>query len=268
MNVAAGIALAAGAAACFDGAVALQALEARAVGDALVRGLLSRPRWLAATALAIAGWPLQVAALSLAPITVVQPALALGLVLLLVLGNRLLHEPMRPRDLVAVGAIAAGLALLAWAAPEAEHVRAGDGTLAVALGALGAAAIVPWLARGRLPGTALVVAAGLGYAGSGLGSKLLADALWGAPALLWAAITAVLAGAGLFDEMAALQRVGAARVAAGAFALQTVVPVVLAPALTGEHWSRPAAILAGLVLVVGGSLGLGTATAVRGLVAH
>src|SRR3954471_4736984 len=70
-----GIVLAAGAAACFDGAVALQAVEARAVGErtvgaGLLRSLIARPRWLAATALGVAGWPLQVAALSLAPLTV------------------------------------------------------------------------------------------------------------------------------------------------------------------------------------------------------
>src|SRR4051812_10153354 len=92
-----GIVLAAGAAACFDGAVALQAIEARAVpaarGAGLLRSLLQRPRWLLATGLAVLGWPLQIAALALAPLTVVQPTLAVGLVLLLALGVRLLHEP-------------------------------------------------------------------------------------------------------------------------------------------------------------------------------
>src|SRR3954470_21149361 len=88
-----GIVLAAGAAACFDGAVALQAVEARAVGErtvgaGLLRSLIARPRWLAATALGVAGWPLQVAALSLTPLTVVQPALALGLGLVLGVGRR------------------------------------------------------------------------------------------------------------------------------------------------------------------------------------
>src|SRR3954454_25351058 len=140
--LAGGVALAPAAGCCFDGAVALQALEARALearqpGAGMIRGLLARPRWLAATALSIAGWPLQVAALALAPLTVVQPALAVGLVLLLFLGNRLLHEPGRPRDMAAVAAIAAGLALLAWAAPEAEHVHAGAPTLALVLGSLG-----------------------------------------------------------------------------------------------------------------------------------
>src|SRR4051794_27965542 len=137
-----GIALAAAAAACYDGAIALQAVEARAVqeraaGMGLLRSLVKRPRWLAATGLAIAGWPLQIAALALAPLTVVQPALALGLVVLLVLGTRVLHEPARPRDLAAVAVMAIGLALLARYAPPAEHVHAGARTLAVVLGALG-----------------------------------------------------------------------------------------------------------------------------------
>jgi hypothetical protein len=271
----AGIALAAAAAACYDGAVALQAVEARAVGErgvglGLLRSLLARPRWLAATALAVAGWPLQVAALALAPLTVVQPALALGLVVLLALGLRLLGEPARPRDLAAVGVMAVGLALLARYAPDAEHVHAGAATLALVLGALTLVALAPWLARGRLPGAALVVSAGSAYAASGFTTALLADGLaaGGLVAVLgWAAASAIAAGAGQIDEMAALQRVGAARVAAGAFAIQTVVPVLGAPALAGEHWRHPVPIVAGLALVTVASLVLGTARAVTGLVA-
>jgi hypothetical protein len=274
-SLAGGIALAAAAAACYDGAVALQAVEARAVteravGLGLLRSLLRRPRWLAATGLAIAGWPLQVAALALAPLTVVQPALALGLVVLLALGTRLLHEPVRPRDLAAVGAMAVGLALLAAYAPAAEHVHAGAATLAVVLGGLGLIALAPWAARDRLPGAALVVAAGSAYAASGFTTALLADGLAAgvlAAILGWALASAVAAGAGQVDEMAALQRVGAARVAAGAFAIQTVVPVVGAPALAGEHWRHPVPIVAGLALVTGAALVLGTASAVAGLVA-
>jgi drug/metabolite transporter (DMT)-like permease len=273
-SLAGGIALAAAAAACYDGAVALQAVEARAVrertvGVGLLRSLLRRPRWLAATGLAIAGWPLQIAALALAPLTVVQPALALGLVVLLVLGHRILHEPVRPRDWLAVAVMAAGLALLAAFAPAAEHVHAGAATLVAVLGALGLVALAPWVARDRLPGAALVVAAGCAYAASGFTTALLADGLAaGVPAAVagWALASAVAAGAGQVDEMAALQRVGAARVAAGAFAIQTVVPVIGAPALAGEHWRHPLPIVAGLVLVTGAALVLGTARAVAGLV--
>jgi drug/metabolite transporter (DMT)-like permease len=278
-ELAGGIALAAGAAACFDGAVALQAVEVRAVsharaGAGLLRDLLRRPRWLAATTLAALGWPLQIAALSLAPLTVVQPTLALGLVVLLILGVRLLGEPARAKDLLAAGAIAAGVGILAWAAPEPNHVHAGTASLVAVLGGLGLVTLIPWLARGHLPGWLLVVAAGSGNAASGLTTKLLADDLAAAAlsaAVAWGLLTAALAAIALADEMAALQRVGAARVAAGAFALQVLVPVVFAPALTGEHWgSTPlggGAIVVGLALVLGGATKLGTTRAVSRLVA-
>jgi drug/metabolite transporter (DMT)-like permease len=273
--LAGGIALAAAAAACYDGAVALQAVEARevrerSVGVRMLRSLLRRPRWVAATALAIAGWPLQIGALALAPLTVVQPSLALGLVVLLALGTRLLGERARPRDLAAVAVMAAGLALLAHFAPSTKHLHAGAATLAAVLGGLGLIALAPWVLRDRLPGAALVVAAGSAYAASGFTSALLADGLAAgafAAILCWAAASAVAAGAGQVDEMAALQRVGAARVAAGAFAIQTVVPVAGAPAIAQEHWHRPVPIIAGLVLVMVASLGLGSARAVTGLIA-
>jgi drug/metabolite transporter (DMT)-like permease len=275
--LAGGIVLAAGAAFCFDGAVALQALEARSVtadsGAGLLRRLVARPRWLAATALAIAGWPLQVAALALAPLTVVQPTLAVGLILLLALGVRLLGEPAGMRDVGAAAAIAAGLALLAWGAPDETDVHAGAGALVAVLGPLAAIAAVPWVLRARAGGRLLVLAAGCGYAVSGVTSKLLTDSLAASQllaALAWAAGTAVVAGVALGDEMSALRRVGAARVAAGAFALQTIVPVLAAPVLTGEHWTGTplggGAVLAGLVLVVAGSLLLGAGTPVRRLV--
>jgi hypothetical protein len=63
--------------------------------------------------------------------------------------------------------------------------------------------------------------------------------------------------------------VSAARVAGGAFALQTIVPVLLAPLLTGEHWTGTplggAVVLAGLILVVAGGLALGAGAPVRRL---
>lgn len=275
----AGAALAAAAAACFDGAVALQALEVRALpagraGLGLLARLARRPRWLAATALAALGWPFQLGALALAPLTLVQPTLALGLVLLLVLGARLLGEPAGLRDLLGVGAIAVGVGLLAWAAPENSRVHAGAVTLAALLGALGALAALPWLLRRRAAGTLLVAAAGCAYAGSALTSKLLVDAVaaghW--PAVLgWAAATVALAGLGFGDEMAALQRVGATWVATGAFVLQTVVPVLCAPVLVGEAWgSTPlggAVVAAGLAAVTAGSIGVSGAPGVRRLLA-
>jgi hypothetical protein len=265
----AGIALATGASCCFNGAVALQALEARRLPLGSAAGLtpiVRRPRWLAGAGLSLVGWPFHIAALAVAPLTVVQPALATGLILLLVLGAHLLHEPVRSRDVAAVAALAAGLALLAWAAPEQAPAHAGPAV--VALGILGAIAGLPWLGRGHLPPVALVGAAGAGYAASGITTKLVADAGFTLPALGWAAGTALVAGLALMDEMAALQRAGAARVAAGTFALQTAVPVLLAPAITGEVWTNPVAILAALAVVVGASLRLGVASPAGHLLAE
>jgi len=73
----AGLAAACAAAACFDGAIAFQALEARdiprdrALSLSLLARLIRRPRWALATGMAILGWPFQLLALSLphAPLT-------------------------------------------------------------------------------------------------------------------------------------------------------------------------------------------------------
>jgi hypothetical protein len=117
-----------------------------------------------------------------------------------------------------------------------------------------------------------VIAAGCGFAASGVASKLLADALAsGTPGavVLWAAVTAAVAGLGMVDDMAALQTVVAARAAGGAFALETALPVLLAPVVVGELWSGTplggGVILAGLTLVIGGAAALGATGAVSRL---
>src|SRR5204863_362601 len=115
----------------FDIGVALQALEARrtAIRSALSLGLIAalarRRRWLAGTLVAGAGWPFHVAALTLAPLSVVQPALALGLLLLLALGDRMLGERVGPREVAAVVAIVVGVTGMAWAAPSHVSTHAG-----------------------------------------------------------------------------------------------------------------------------------------------
>ena len=93
-----GIVAAVAASLLYNASIALQALEAREVpGEhslrpSLIGRLVRNRRWLGATALGLAGWPLEVAALLLAPLTVVQPCLASGLILLLWLGATQLGE--------------------------------------------------------------------------------------------------------------------------------------------------------------------------------
>src|SRR2546423_1876982 len=101
----------------------VQALEARrAPGETALRAsllarLVRRPLWLAGTAAGLIAWPLQAIALSLASVAVVQPALGLGLIVLLALGVHLLHERIGLREIAGAAAITGAIAVLGWAAP-------------------------------------------------------------------------------------------------------------------------------------------------------
>src|SRR5579864_5788104 len=98
MDLVLGILAAAGASTLYSLGIALQAMDAKeAPHEAhlrleLARGLMRRGRWLLGTGLSVLGFPLQVVALLLAPLVVVQPALAAGLLVLMLLGQRMLGE--------------------------------------------------------------------------------------------------------------------------------------------------------------------------------
>src|SRR5437764_8554497 len=277
-----GLACACVASILFDLGVALQAMEARdvsrrhALRPSLIGRLLARPRWVFATVLAGAGWPFHVAGLLLAPLTVVQPALASGLLLLLVLGDRMLGERVGALEVTAVLAIIAGVAGMAWAAPEHTTSHAGVVGLAPALGGVGLLAIAPYAARKETAAASVLLplSAGCAFAWTGISTKLLADFLSSSdwlPALAWAAATGIIALFGLISEMSALQRRPATRVAPVVFVVQITVPVMLAPLITGESWtSTPlggVALVGFLALVAAGAGALGRTTAVSGLVA-
>src|ERR1700760_3503603 len=106
-----GVICAIGALAPYKPPTALPALEAREVGQehalraSLIGRLVRNPRWLVATLIGLLGWPLEIAALLLAPLTVVQPCLASGLVLLLWLGVTRLKETPGRREFGSVAAI-------------------------------------------------------------------------------------------------------------------------------------------------------------------
>src|SRR3954468_7397820 len=156
----------------------MQAIEARradpgrALRASLLGWLLRRRLWLAGTGLSLAGAVLQTVALLLAPLTLVQPTLALGLVALLVLGRYVLHEPVGVREGAAVAAIVAGVTVVALSAPERNpHGHDPVGT-AVVLGVLGLVVAAPYLLLRREP-RAAVAGAAAGDAMGGIGLKLL-----------------------------------------------------------------------------------------------
>src|SRR3954462_2815670 len=143
-SVVAGVALAALASVLFNVAIVIQASEAREVpGEfglklSLIGRLLRRPRWLLGAALGLMAFPLQTVALLYAPVTAVQPADAAGLLVLLFLGARMLHERVGRREIVAVSCIVVGIVILTLAAPKREvtHVDGADVLVPMAIVAL------------------------------------------------------------------------------------------------------------------------------------
>lgn len=255
--------------------VQAEAARREPVGAGLAPGLLGRlvqrRRWLAGTALAAGGWPLQAFALTRAPLTVVQPALAVGLVVPLAVGAARLGEPARRRDVAGVVAVALGVSLVVAAAPPRTAETTSPLRLSLTLGIVVVAVVFSLAATRRRSGrgTALVVAAGLAYAFASLTTKLLADAFgrraW-AQLAGWGAVTAAAGATGTLAEMGALQVRAAGGVASTVFALETVVPVALSPLLFGESWSSSPGGLAiravGLALTLAGAIELSRAAPV------
>jgi drug/metabolite transporter (DMT)-like permease len=253
-----GVVLAAGASTLYSLGIAVQALDARDAGDqhalriTLLAHLVTRARWLGGTAMTAAGWPLQILADSQAGLVVVQPTLALGLLVLLAVGERMLGESPGLRELLAVAAIVAGVAGIAVLAPGHNTHHVHGAALIAVLAGLGAAATLPFALQlaGRSDANATMIGAGLAFAWSGLVNQFVADAgsngHWGT-AFAWAAGAAIAAVIGLTCEMSALQRRPAIVVAPVVFAVQTAVPIVLAPLVV--HTSFVDSPLSGVPLI-------------------
>jgi drug/metabolite transporter (DMT)-like permease len=276
-----GIVCAIGASALYNTSIALQALEARKVGHeyalrvSLIGRLVRNPRWLLATLIGLLGWPLEIAALLMAPLTVVQPCLASGLVLLLWLGVTRLGERPGAREYGAVAAIVLGVAGIAWAAPARTTSDAGAVPIAIALFLITIPIVAPYVVRGRpnAAGTLAIVAAGFGYAWTAIASKLLTDELSAGSLLvaaIWLATAAASEGIALLSEMSALGRRPATRVAPVMFAVQVVVPVILAPLIFGESWSDTpgggAGLLVAIALILTGVIALAGSPAVGAVI--
>jgi drug/metabolite transporter (DMT)-like permease len=278
--LAAGIAFAVAAAVSNAFAIVLQASEARQAPAAqagrpgLIAGLIRRPRWLAGTGLQVLSWPLQVLALSFAPITVVQPMLATSQLVLLGAARVELGERVGRREVAAVIAIVVGVAAVVWAAPRHTLSDASPGRLAqpmVAVGALGIGAYVLALARPhmRLP---IVLGAGLAYAWVDFADKLLSNDIslghW-TFAAIWLVVIVAVGALALLEENTALTRQPAINVGPVVGAVQQPLPVLMALWAGVEVWGAGAhhvgPLIGGLALVVVGAATLGRAGGVARL---
>ncbi len=244
-----GIGAAVGASTLYSLGIALQAMDAREAPHeehlrlALVWGLVRRARWLLGTGLSILGWPLQVVALLLAPLVVVQPALATGLLVLLFLSERMLGEHAGRYEHIAMWAIVLGVLGAALTAPPRSTSHTSEQlTITLVLVGLGVASLLPYLLRalGRTRANVTMIGAGLAFGWSGVATKLASDDLAGhhlVAAAAWGLSTAAASGVGVLSESSALQSRPAIQVAPVVFVTQTVIPVVLAPLLLGERFS-------------------------------
>jgi drug/metabolite transporter (DMT)-like permease len=268
-SVVAGVALAALASVLFNLAIVIQAHEAREVPQehglqlSLIWRLMRRPRWLLGTALGLMAFPLQTIALLYAPLTAVQPADAAGLLVLLFLGARILHERVGRREVIAVVSIVVGIVILTIAAPKRQVTQVEGAEVIVPMLIVALVALVPvvlrrWVSAGSI---AVVVSAGAAFALGAFCAKIVADAIdrksWGGIAIA-VGLAALAAAVGTLSEQTALQRRQATQVAPIIFAIELLVPVALAVLVVGEDWQRESlpGILAALALVVGGAVAL------------
>jgi hypothetical protein len=243
-----GIAAAVAASTFYSVGVGLQAMDAKRVPHdehlrlGLARDLIRRTRWLAGTGISILGWPLQLVALLLVPLVVVQPTLAAGLIVLMWFGGRLLNEHAGRREHIAVAAIVIGVLGAALAAPPHTTTHTGDETITFTLIALGVLATTPYLISiTRRPAPSItMMGAGLAFAWSGIATKLASDDLSHGHlgvAAAWAISTAGASALGALSEMSAMQMRPAIQVAPVVFVTQTVVPIVLAPLILNEKFT-------------------------------
>jgi hypothetical protein len=164
------------------GAVDAPAVEwRRPISSSLA--LFRSPAYSIGIAVATASWGLHVAALSLAPISLVQSVIAGGLVLLTVVADRAFGLTVSRREWVGVAMTAAGLATLAATlegAGDSAHGDWGAGALAlyVGLGAAAGLAPVPLAGRrGLREGLVLGVSAGCLWGASDVAIKALSGRL-------------------------------------------------------------------------------------------
>jgi hypothetical protein len=238
-----GIVAAVGASTLYSLGIALQAMEAKEAPQeehlrlALAWSLIKRTRWLLGTGLSVLGWPLQVVALLLAPLVIVQPALAAGLLVLMFLAQRMLGEHAGRYEYLAMSA--------------------------VVLAGLAAIALLPYLLRvlARHPPAAMtMIGAGCAFGWGGIATKLAADDLAQGrlvAAAAWGLATGGASAVGLLSEASALQSRPAIQVAPVVFVTQTVVPVALAPLLFGELFRETplggVPLIASLAMLVAGA---------------
>jgi hypothetical protein len=250
------------------GAVAAPAVRWRAPVRSTV-ALFANRWWTLGILVAMAAWVFHVAALALAPISLVQSVIAGGLVLLTPLADRVFGLEVSRREWIGVLVAGAGLALLAATLGDEARDAHGDyatATLVAYVGVLTAAALaccaIPVRDAARL-GPVLAVGAGLLWGGSDVTIKAASGGLAGDGLLVLltpeALVITVLSLVGLVVSARSLQLGPPVAVIAITSAAANLVTIAAGPVVFGEPLpSDPAALVLRLVgfvaVVLGASL--------------
>jgi drug/metabolite transporter (DMT)-like permease len=209
------------------------------------RGLFGSTWFAAGMGLALVAWLLHVAAMALAPLSVVQVALSSGVVMLAVIGQRMFGCRVGSRQWVGVVMTAAGLGLLVLTLPESSGVGfALGGLVAFEAGMLAVGALLIAAPRLGAPahhhGAVLGAAAGILFGVSDVAIKALTEAsgpvaVLASPWLLTAAVASVLAflaSARAFQEGEAVPVIASTSTAANVTAIAGGI-LVFGDALAG-----------------------------------
>lgn len=250
----AGVGLALAASACFNIGLALQKRAAlqlprvRGFTPATFAAFLRARRWLLASSLIVVGWVLQFFALRLAPIGIVLPAVASGVVFQAWLAVRFFGEHLGPTEAWGIAACAAGVVLIGISidpkievATQVIDLRALWLVLAVLItsSALG---VVAAKAKSHWSETGLALSAGLLYATTGLLTKALGIFGWRDDSRLAALVTLVamiaLGVAAVFVLQAAQQRGRALVIVPLMGVVADFLPALLGPVVFDESWPR------------------------------
>lgn len=246
-----------------------------------MRLLFENRWWTLGILVAMGSWVFHVAALALAPITLVQTTIAGGLVLLTVVAERLFHLTVTRREWIGVALTAVGLAVLAATLGEGGDEAHSDyetGMLVLYVGGL-SLATVPLMLASRLPrvrthaGTLLAAAAGLQWGASDVTIKALSGSLGDLGVLVLltpeAAFITAISLVGLVVSARSLQigrAVGVIAVTSAAANLSTIVSglVVFGEPLPEGDGAVALRLLAFGLVVLAAALTPGPVEAARG----
>jgi drug/metabolite transporter (DMT)-like permease len=234
----------------------LPEVHARRVGH-LIRSLVSSPLWLGGFVLLLVGLALQVAALSLVSISVVQPIFVSGIVILLVLSHVSLGERLGRTEWVIVSLIGASLLAISLSLDAGSDKAGSHGDFALlAAAAVPTVAVALWLFftadraqpgvgwLGRIRAPLYGLAAGLLYGVAALAAKAVSAQIENdglihsiphivsSPFLYALGVTSAT---GLLLFQTALQRCPASVIVPMSNVISSTYVVVVGSAIFGEH---------------------------------